>query len=251
MQQKDSSTYISNKVSSEVAIVYVGGLGGNPMEGYVKDLLLFGETNKIRVFSLSLRSMPLYQNFLIEDDVSDLHTFYKNKLQIYKELYIIGFSTGAQILMLWCSSITNNVTLILHGPVSDREYEESVNKELPLQLRAAEQSKGFVSFPRHPKIRAERFLSLFKKGGTEDIFSVGQKVTHLNPNRLRIFSLVGEHDEYIVTPRDTYTAHLYSIPGMQKVSFIPGDHALSDNTPGVLSFIQHIIQHTNKQLTNS
>ncbi|OAG29624.1 hypothetical protein NEDG_00757 [Nematocida displodere] len=215
---------------SKVAIVVVGGLGDGLFTiPYVQPLMQFGYAHNLVVITAKFRSMPHYGLYTIEDDVSDLERV--NRLcdtSSFEKVFMIGHSTGCQVLMEYIQRQANSKeTIILQGPVSDREYEESTNPMLHAQLEAAKASKGVLPFTHnHQPITAERFLDLFQRGGREDWVSIGGCTRGLNPHEREMYSVISRKDEYLRVEPETLRTHLESITGMKKVFIVDGRHSL-------------------------
>lgn len=266
---KSGLEYYDNKVESERIIILIGGLGDTPDGFYSKEVMKFGKENGIKVISLGLRSMPYYYLYRIEEDLEDLTAFYKElKISAYKNAWFIGHSTGCQILMLFSQEKEkrDSEVFILQAPVSDREYEESKNSRLKLDVREAEyilshfkkfirryrlcEDKVFMFYNyeyQNTKFLLYRFLSLFKKGGTEDFFSLDQDPSYLNKSETDIYSIVSTEDEYIVKPIEQIVNHLKKIRNMKKIYLLPGDHGFTQDISPFLGTLKEIISLSVKE----
>ncbi|KAI5160876.1 hypothetical protein NEAUS03_1369 [Nematocida ausubeli] len=261
--------YVDNGVSSDRLIVLVGGLGDVHNGFYSMNIMEFGQEEGIRVVSLGLRSMPDYNYYTINNDVQDLQVFYKElRMKEYACIWFIGHSTGCQILMLFASAVAlrDSEIIILQAPVSDREYEESRNNNLKKTLGIAsklseimrfENAKNDPDLDKHQMIlylrhndtpfRADRFLSLFQKGGTEDFFSIGQEIDHINACSAKVYAILSLYDEYVVSPIDEIEEHLKGIRNMQKVYRIKADHGLLEGFDEFISVLHEIISQTGRE----
>lgn len=197
---KNLICYYNNVVNENYNIVLVGGLSFNIMSlPYTKDLIKFCSMNKLGLYIPQFRSHPNYGIYRFEDDLEDFNDLLK---LINGKIIAIGNSTGCQVIMKTIQSVNNIVLCILQGPVSDVEYEEHVNPNLKNQLQIAEKSKGILPIKHeHNFITSERFISLFKRNGTEDMFSSyldDDFYINLNPRCIRCVFVVSKRDEYTV-----------------------------------------------------
>jgi pimeloyl-ACP methyl ester carboxylesterase len=118
----------TNDIESNIVILYIGGLGDTLLSTpFTSEMLDFCTSKKVRIIIPQLKSMPNYRIFPISSDVEDLHKIVeKNK---GKKIILLGHSTGCQVSMVYLkkygSKDINQV--ILQAPVSDVEYEESIN----------------------------------------------------------------------------------------------------------------------------
>ncbi|KAI5187492.1 hypothetical protein NEHOM01_2219 [Nematocida homosporus] len=237
---------VNNRVESCSKLIYIGGLGDSVVGGYVGQLMEFGRKHGVQVISLGLRSMPYYGMHSINDDVVDLETVYKYlELDSQDSVWLLGHSTGCQVIMLFLGEKRDSRIkgAILQGPVSDREYEEHTNPHLAEQIKIAEQTSGVLPFKHQGQyIIAERFLSLFKEGGKEDFFSLGQETGHMNQAQVPLYAIVSSQDEYLVADSEAVKTHLMSISNMVNVEILEGNHSLLDNLPQFFKILAEIVQ---------
>lgn len=249
MERKVSESgivYYENRIESENMIFLVGGLGDMANGFYTSEIFQFGAHNRCKTISIQLRSMPEYGLYTIDSDVEDVAQLYTDlSINNYKSVVFIGHSTGCQILLLYsiCKKKRSTEVIVLQAPVSDREYEERANPSLSETLALAEdlsqtmdkrnsidQNKEentvlYLKYRGMP-MRADRFISLFKKGGKEDFFSIGQKTSHLNKSETRIYAVLSKYDEYQTAPIEKSLEQIKSIPHMEETFLINSTHGL-------------------------
>ncbi|KAI5181782.1 hypothetical protein NEOKW01_1940 [Nematocida sp. AWRm80] len=241
--------YISNGVQSDKCILWIGGLGDNMTSAYVPALMEYGIKNIVTVISIQLESMPEYGLYTIDTDIDNINTIYSHlNLREYKLLCMLGHSTGCQVLMKYSMRVQQedktNLLFILQDPVSDREYEEKINLELPSQIEIAKEYSDRILPFKHCNryIRGDRFLSLFLEGGQEDIFSLGQSTKELNPLGIRTYSIISKQSEYITVSLLDLQKHLETINGMKRVYLIDGNHTLTGEENTLLGIITEIFK---------
>jgi esterase/lipase len=147
-----------------------------------------------------------YEKF--EDCIFDIDagiTFLRNLG--YSKIIIAGHSTGANKVCYYGGTVDDNrlVGVVLASPISDRLMEEKTNirlkKNLHQMKKMVEKGKGeylvnnLTFFPTTPK----RYLSLFEKGSTEDVFDYGE-----NKLKLKEFSKIIKPLLVVLTEKDEY-----------------------------------------------
>ncbi|KAH9386785.1 uncharacterized protein NEMAJ01_1681 [Nematocida major] len=243
--------YCDNGVESEYLIVLVGGLGDTADGFYSGEMMDRGASMGVRVFSLGLRSMPNYGLHSIHDDVHDVSVMYTELgMQAYAGVWFIGHSTGCQVLMLYAQAHKprKSEVFILQAPVSDREYEESVNPEIKSVVEAAErliesaeETDSVFLMYKNSQIRADRIISLFKPGGDEDFFSTDQKIECFNRFNADMYCILSAFDEYAVKPVEEIARHFRKVPGMKKVCVIESDHSLTYGRERFFEALEQIV----------
>lgn len=210
---KKKQKLLFTKMSHSPSIViFIGGMLSNLMQPkFVYDLA--DKIDFAKFVQPMLRSHPLFGQWTLDDDADDIEevidyvfsSFLYDSKDIDKtQVILVGHSTGCQSILHYLNTKEQKgrvARAVLLGPVSDREYEESRNKNLQENLRIAESDPKAI-FPLHQtEINAERYLSLFKKHGDDDIFSSdlpeGQFLS-LNRSGTPLHFVVMRHDECVV-----------------------------------------------------
>lgn len=237
--------YATNGKSSTEAILYIQGLGDVLGSGCTKILNEFATSKNLFFVGIGTRSMPNYGIYQIENDAEDIECVY-NHLQMkkYRRVWMIGHSTGCQALMIYAERAKSNTAFILQAPVSDREYEEKIDKNLKKRISIAENmNKNMIMPEKHNGnyITAGRYLDLFQKGGKEDIFSLGEDTSRVNRSNHRIYAIVSKNDEFLAVPLQKHIDHLKSINGMQSVTVIEAEHNPENEKEAVTAAINEIL----------
>ena len=225
---KKSMCGFTSMLESEKALVLVPGLGDRVFSlPYIDDLRDACHSKGEALVHFEMRSLPHYGLHLIAEDVEDIREVHKFLLGIYKEVVFLGHSTGCQDLLLYAQELESPATFILQGPVSDREYELSVNPEIGAQLEAARVTEGILPFKHGNEfMRGERFVDLFGRGEKEDIFPLYQEIGKKESPHALHFLISGE-DEYMVVNACSLKEGLEMIPGCRSVRIIEGtDHMI-------------------------
>jgi pimeloyl-ACP methyl ester carboxylesterase len=236
---KDGMCGFTSTLESEKALVLVPGLGDRVFSlAYIDDLRCACHSKGVALVHFEMRSLPHYGLHLISEDVEDIRDVHRFLLEIYREVMFLGHSTGCQDLLLYARELELPTTFVLQGPVSDREYELSVNPELEAQLEIARSTEGVLPFTHRGEfVRGDRFVDLFSRGGKEDLFSLGQEVDGKKSPHALHFLISGE-DEYLVVDAFLLKERLEMFPGCTNVRIIGGaDHGI---TRGRAEFIEII-----------
>jgi pimeloyl-ACP methyl ester carboxylesterase len=195
----------------------------------------------------------------LDRDVWELDRVIEAYLPNARKIAILGHSTGAQIATMYCKKgkFKERINRVfLQGGVSDREYAESSNSRLAGDLKLARemisQGKGFELMPRNADIApitADRYFSLFAKGGDDDMFSsdltdmeLEIHVGHLrNFNAFIIFSM---NDEYVPSSIDKrLLLHRLSRITNAKVLELETNHDLSNSESARKDFLSFLCKN--------
>lgn len=129
----------------------------------------------------------------------------------YDRVILAGHSTGANKVVYYVARVRDRrvIGLILLGPVSDVAAEQKRVGRRELQRRVAMAERIARRDPNALVPRAfgywsaRRYLSLYRPGGTEDVFPYyrpNARWTALRRVRLPIAAIVGSRDEYLDRP---------------------------------------------------
>ncbi|KAF9763311.1 UPF0613 protein PB24D3.06c [Nosema granulosis] len=233
----------SNGINSEYNVVLIGGLMFNMLNlPYVDHLNVFCRSKRFGFYIPLFRSHPNYGIYKIEDDLEDLEKLLDS---IKGKIILIGNSTGCQVIMKYIKNKSNVILCILQGAVSDVEYERSINPDLDKNLELAESFVGVLPFQHDCNyITAERYTSLLKPFGNEDLFSSYLEdafYKKLNPLKVKLIFLVSENDEFAI---ENITKKLSCIEN-STVYEINGDHFLSKE-----SDIKQFLEILNKETSS-
>jgi pimeloyl-ACP methyl ester carboxylesterase len=130
--------------------------------------------------------------------------------QGFKKIYLVGHSTGSNKACYYAGK-TRDPRLggvVLTGPISDRLMEEKSNRHLGKSLsfmkKKIKEGKGSQLFFGHHffPITPKRFVSLFERGQTEDVFDYGEHpvMKYYQCIRIPLYVVIGEYDEYADRP---------------------------------------------------
>lgn len=195
----------SNRVESNVKVVYVGGLGSRlPLCLLTTTMNRHCLENGYEFVIPQLRSYPNYGLFTIDDDIQDLRRLLN---LIGGDVVLVGNSTGCQDIMHYLNTTGDKrVKLaVLLAAVSDVEFEECENSNLPRLLRRAEEMerKGEETAIKHKAsgvyLTPGRILDIFSRRGKEDMFSSyleDKFYTKLNQTGTRILFIISGKDEF-------------------------------------------------------
>lgn len=144
-----------------------------------------------------------------EEGIDSMEKVKKNENNI--KIILMGHSTGAQDAMHFAKYGKTKEYLsgiILQGAVSDREYgvylkgKEQMDLEIEIAKTLISQNKGDNFMPPDvddAPITANRFISLYAEGGTDDMFSSDLKDEELGKTFLNL-EKIGEYKSYIECP---------------------------------------------------
>jgi pimeloyl-ACP methyl ester carboxylesterase len=195
-----------NARESKNVIIYIAGMHGRLLQENVpRKLYEYCNKNDISFYQPMLRSHPHYGLYTLVEDMEDLEKVINS--QPRRKYILVGFSTGCQSILYFLKNsrsenIKNILFCVLQGPISDREFEESNNKDLESQLEVAYNTDGILPFtsPRFP-ITSTRFRDLYAKHGRDDILSSDlddSLFIELNRHNIPLYFVICEKDEYAV-----------------------------------------------------
>ncbi|KAI5149153.1 hypothetical protein ENBRE01_0727 [Enteropsectra breve] len=190
---ESGSIAFDNGVESKMCIILIGGLGDNiaslPYSGKLNELCL---ENGIRLIIPQLRSQPEYMLHPIEDDIEDIEDLMKH---VQEKALLIGHSTGCQDILLYLKSTSFREKVagaVLQAPVSDTEANDcSGTEDLMETTEKYLLENGEVWL-------TERFTSLLKKYGKEDLFSsyLENEAFEQWKSYTKILTVLSEKDEF-------------------------------------------------------
>lgn len=197
------SVAFTNDVESKKCVIFIGGLGGNLCSPrYLPELEESCRSRGINLAVIQLQSNPSFTTVPIERDVENIKELIDVLSEKYDEFILMGHSTGCQDSLLFLkehfnSGYSNKIKgVVLQAPVSDVEGMEIMVPDLKEYIKKAEENK-YVEFDGQIYL-SERFLSLYRRNGSEDLFSSWISVNQYAEfkNYCRILSLVSSADEY-------------------------------------------------------
>ncbi|KAI8099460.1 uncharacterized protein BX664DRAFT_321291 [Halteromyces radiatus] len=250
------TAFESGPVNSRKSVIMVVGLtdgyGGVPYLGVLNDALTKQDYSLIQIQTTS--SYNGYGASSLENDVKELDYLIEFLKQTYHKthLVVMGHSTGCQISVCHNKSGKYRQDIagyILQAPVSDREWYSAVVpnhlQHIQLATTMREQSHGNEWMPRYldnalqaidVPITADRFYSLYARGGDDDLFS-----TDLTDEELKkvfqgvhqpMLLLNGAQDEFYQSSIDplTFLERLQKLcPAIRDIGIIPGaNHKVDD-----------------------
>ncbi len=129
--------------------------------------------------------------------------------QGYKNVVLVGRSTGANKACYYAGTVNDPrvVGVVLNSAVSDRleKTPEEIAATIPVMKRKIAEGKsdellvGYSFFPMTPK----RYLSLYEKGSSEDVFDYGDEEPQMkiySQIKKPLFVIMGEKDEHVDRP---------------------------------------------------
>lgn len=142
--------------------------------------------------------MPNYRIAPIDFDIEDI----KSVLRTVKgEIVLMGHSTGCNDILLYLESHSNLAIkgVILQAPVSDTESsdEQAVKVKLKL-IEDSNPNELYIELPQIGLWRKERYISLYKKYGKEDVFSsyLDDSMFSKWIKKIKILAVLSGSDEY-------------------------------------------------------
>jgi pimeloyl-ACP methyl ester carboxylesterase len=207
-----------------VALVWVHGLGSSFYSGQPLIRELAGRLNAAGLAYLKLNTRghdsvmraggrlggAAFERF--GDCVQDIRAMITFARQAgYKRVILAGHSTGANKVLHYAARVRDRRVsgLILLGPVADAAAEAKRIGGRELRRRLAVTARIARRDPRELVPRAfglwsaQRYLSLYRPGGTEDVFPYYRpdgRWTALRRLRLPIAAILGSRDEYLDRP---------------------------------------------------
>lgn len=184
-----------------------------------------------------------------------LHHLRKERMA--NEVVVVGHSTGCQDAVRLAAVAVGDGRpdgLVLQAPVSDREcfeQREDAQEFLQLARERMEQGEEEAIMPREADacgapMTAKRFLSLYDKGGDDDMFSsdltdeeLEERLGHLDD--LPTLMVLSEKDEFVKPGLDAaeHGARLASAAGRRSRAEViqGGDHSLKDHTRNLVDVV--------------
>eukprot|EP01130_Rhizamoeba_saxonica_P008835 TRINITY_DN3580_c0_g2_i1.p1 TRINITY_DN3580_c0_g2~~TRINITY_DN3580_c0_g2_i1.p1 ORF type:complete len:286 (+),score=51.85 TRINITY_DN3580_c0_g2_i1:53-910(+) len=202
----------SGPVNSNQFIVFVAGIGESFLSvGYLPQLQ--ARLSGFQILQLLTRSsLSGYGTGSLHRDMEDINTLIKYLYQKngdIQSLYLMGFSTGTNdiVWFLKNSEYKENITgVILQGPVSDRQFYESMDVKGSVKIATdlVNSDRGNELMPVETDevpITAYRFHSFTTRLSDDDMFSTDlteqeliNKLGHISVPCLIAFS---ENDEFV------------------------------------------------------
>ncbi|TBT99283.1 DUF1749 domain-containing protein [Hamiltosporidium tvaerminnensis] len=196
--------YFSSNKNSNTSIVFISGMYGGLFEpGYTKEIYKMCRKKQINFFQPRLSSFPNFGLFTLENDA--LEVLESLKYNQSENIILIGHSTGCQVIMYLIENYGEDFKervkiCILHGPISDRNYEEHVNRDLPKIIKeVTNKSESEVFVYENTMYKKERFLDLYRIGGKDDFFSYDLENTffeNLNKIEFKILFIISGNDKF-------------------------------------------------------
>lgn len=233
--------------AKDVAAVLIGGMTDGPFSlSYAEKLVTHFSNRGVRVIQPVLRSsFRQYGISSLAEDVEDLVSLLKFSCGVFaRKFVLIGHSTGCQDIVRLEERLLGEampfqiVGAVLQGPVSDRQYMESIYPDASLQfwinyasnLNPSQlmPSDAYSGVP----ITAYRFNSLAMRGGDDDLFYIvpgaeGTPAESLFPKAVYI----SERDECVPASlklADVERMARHTIPRVSRLVVLEGaDHGLS------------------------
>lgn len=192
-----------NNVNSNINIILIGGLGDNIMTiPYIHKLNELCIKKNYCLIISQLSSMPEFKIISIEQDIYDINCLLNH---LEGSIILLGHSTGCQDILLYCekNKYRNVKGIILQGPVSDIEFHsnEIIKKHENIINNNHQNHSLYFEYNGNIWLK-ERFESLYKKNGIEDIFSsylADESYEKWKDLDIKILSIISEKDEYCVT----------------------------------------------------
>ncbi|EPR79797.1 hypothetical protein SLOPH_2382 [Spraguea lophii 42_110] len=193
---------IHNNIKNSNAVILLSGMGGDMLSPDYQHLIMsFCTKNNIFCISPKLQSYPDFGLYTLDDDISDI----KKLIEFFelKNIFLIGHSTGCQISIYLLNNSNIKIhTIILQGPVSDRECTEKYNNNLKNEIAIAQKTTGILPFLYEGvEIKSERFLDLVLPNGKDDLFSSDLPdifFYNLNKKNTKIVIINSIYDEFTV-----------------------------------------------------
>lgn len=247
-------------------IIYIGGMLSDMMH----PKFVFDMADKMHFASFvqpTLRSHPFFGLWSLADDAEDIEraieyvcnnfrgklskdmtidTAHGNSAE-YSELpkiILLGHSTGCQSVLHYLNTRLHSTRItcaIFLGPVSDREYEESVNPNLSYNLELAQNNPEMTFLHFNSPVKAQRYISLFTKYGDDDLFSSdlpNKFFTTLNKSGTPLHFLVMKDDEYMLKSN----VDCLKLVNNADVRVIGGDHVFGGGVDEMVGILGEIVR---------
>jgi pimeloyl-ACP methyl ester carboxylesterase len=252
--------------TSRRAVVFIHGLTEGPLAcNYLPLLSSKLEPEYALLQPVLGSSFSQYGTTNLHTDAIELDSLLSSAQETFgfEEFLLLGFSTGCQdtIHFLKHGKKRDNISrIILHSPVSDRQWSEMRDPKLQSRLTEAkfQRDQGNAKqvapsdWDEHgTPITFERFLSLNERMGEEDCFSTDlsdaelkEKVGHVN---VPTMAIIGSEDEFVQAGLDV-NAHLKRVLGAMEtnesvvVVIDGGKHALDSSVDICESFVDNVIK---------
>lgn len=249
----------------KVALIHLGGLSdGYLPTPYTLPLCELCHKNNMSYVNVLLSSSYLGFGYAsLETDCEELKKALRYlQEQSYRKVYLIGHSTGCQQTVVLLRELLTNadeITMsvggaILQAPVSDRESfslgreEGDHAKYTTIAAEMISSGKGEEFMPRASHwspITAGRFMSLYGRGGDDDMFSsdleeaeLSRALSHLAQFPNVIFAHSGA-DEYVPPEIEMKSLHrkLEVASGCKFVVIDGGKHNLAGDGSAMREFL--------------
>ncbi|RKP21587.1 DUF1749-domain-containing protein, partial [Rozella allomycis CSF55] len=227
--------------------VVLGGL----TDGFLSLPYVHSLKERFRDFSvvqpLISSSYLMYGTSSLDQDADDMHDLLKHLIvNGKKEIFVIGHSTGANIMIKYCqrqNSINELKGVILQGAVSDRAYNQlsipQFEELKQLALKLCDEGKDEELLPRSSDIApmsARRFLSFNTFGGDDDMFSFHDLDKNILDSiyfniKVPLVLVLSGQDEYVPKTIDQNVNILKALnyPCFRMAKLLSrSDHAISD-----------------------
>jgi pimeloyl-ACP methyl ester carboxylesterase len=217
---------------SKSVVLFIPGLGDGLFSlPFIEDFC-----SKLAFINFSFSQVIMRSSFnrfgqhLLDDDRKDIHEAVLHLVYLgFRRIFLMGHSTGCQDILYFLNKTRLDTSIIkgviLLGSVSDREAPTCPQN---IAHYLAIDDPLFIVPGFNTLFRKERFISLFVKGGTEDMFSSDLKnFPRLEKLAIKTLILLGEDDESIPAQGDKeklLQRWVRSNPTLITGKLVPGKH---------------------------
>jgi hypothetical protein len=230
-----ASLFISNQTGLS-AFLFIPGLGDGlfPLPFMENICSRLASVNFTFAQIIMRSSYGRYGQYLLEDDCKDIEKAVAHlKKTGFNDIFLMGHSTGCQDVLYFLkhSSLDTSIIkrIILLGSVSDREspicpanLDYYLSKEDPLFIVT-----GFTTL-----FKKERLISLFARGGAEDMFSSDlDRFLYFEDLKVKTLILLGNGDDCVpehVVKEDLLNRWKQSNPSLITGHLLEGKHMLDE-----------------------